>query len=408
MANGVARGPGATIFASNDITGGVDRVRKGRMPELNWAPVFSANGMVSDSARKACSSTRPSPRRRSSASRSTTPAPLDLLRRRPLTDAAAGFDGLTRDGRRTTSMPPPTARGEVWRIDGPRAPACSRSSRPSRPGPSDVAFGRKGTSFKPAQPLRHDLRRTAARIGWRPRLSALRSTDRRRSVGQRSKLGAEMTVGLQSSDHLRVDRDRRDPGRRPAADRIAAPTGAGSACSAAAPCGLQTAVDGASAGDSVSLRPRHLRHRDNGRHRCPFTVRAAAGAEPLIRSSGAEGIVLDSPGARLRRRPPRDRRDHLPRLEDLRRPCRAGLRRRGRHRDRLRSRLADARRVRHPRQRLLEPWRCGRRGIAQLRRAGPIRNVDQRDRLRARDGSDLARPTTQAPFRGREQPRRRT
>jgi|GEM_PF-4420169 len=44
MANGVARGPGRRIYASIDIGGGIDRIRKRRV-RINWADVPSANGI---------------------------------------------------------------------------------------------------------------------------------------------------------------------------------------------------------------------------------------------------------------------------------------------------------------------------------------------------------------------------
>ena len=51
MANGIARGPGGQIFASNDVLTGIDRISKGNV-ELGWANVTSPNGLVVDSAKK--------------------------------------------------------------------------------------------------------------------------------------------------------------------------------------------------------------------------------------------------------------------------------------------------------------------------------------------------------------------
>ena len=48
MANGVARGPDGTIYASNDLgLAGIDRVKNGKV-EIGWGKVFSANGMAVD------------------------------------------------------------------------------------------------------------------------------------------------------------------------------------------------------------------------------------------------------------------------------------------------------------------------------------------------------------------------
>ena len=52
-ANGVARGPEHAIFASNALVpGGIDRIERGEMPQLNWGTVLSANGMIADSSRE--------------------------------------------------------------------------------------------------------------------------------------------------------------------------------------------------------------------------------------------------------------------------------------------------------------------------------------------------------------------
>jgi sugar lactone lactonase YvrE len=147
MANGVARGPGRAIYASNDITGGVDRVRRG-VVRLNWAPVESANGMVADRARESLF-----------VNQTFTGG---TIQRVPFNDPAAAptwfaadppdediwFDGLTRDGADRLYAAAVGA-GEVWRVSGPGSACVLATGDPFPRGPSDLAFGRKRGEFKP-------------------------------------------------------------------------------------------------------------------------------------------------------------------------------------------------------------------------------------------------------------------
>jgi sugar lactone lactonase YvrE len=147
MANGVARGPGRAIYASNDITGGVDRVRGGRV-RLNWAPVESANGMVADRERESLF-----------VNQTFTGG---TIQRVPFDDPGAArtwfaadppdqnvwFDGLTRAGSDRLYVAAVGA-GEVWRVNGPGAACVLASLDPFPRGPSDLAFGRKRGDFKP-------------------------------------------------------------------------------------------------------------------------------------------------------------------------------------------------------------------------------------------------------------------
>ena len=50
MANGVARAPDGTVFASNDFGTHLDRVAPDGTVERRWAKVASANGLVVDAA----------------------------------------------------------------------------------------------------------------------------------------------------------------------------------------------------------------------------------------------------------------------------------------------------------------------------------------------------------------------
>ena len=145
MANGVARGPGNTIYASNDITGGVDRIRKHRV-QLNWSDVPTANGIVADSSRRnlfvnqtfTAAAIQRVPFKRPNAAKTYFSADPG--------DAAAGFDGLTSDGRDHLFVAANGA-GQIWRVNGP-GKACVLADRDPFPsGPSDVAFGRRHGKF---------------------------------------------------------------------------------------------------------------------------------------------------------------------------------------------------------------------------------------------------------------------
>lgn len=148
MANGVARGPGRSIYASNDIgVGGVDRVVR-RMPELNWANVVSANGMVADNAKETLFVNQTF----TAAAISRVPfdnpgAAVPYFSAAPA-DYAAGFDGLARDGQDRLYVAANGA-GQIWRIDGPQSACVLAERTPFPSGPSDLAFGRKRGAFPP-------------------------------------------------------------------------------------------------------------------------------------------------------------------------------------------------------------------------------------------------------------------
>lgn len=145
MANGIARGPRGTIFASVDFGDGIDRIQAGEV-EVDWARPLSPNGMVVDSTGTAlfvAQTFTPAAIQRipiddpGAAETYYTAAPLDL---------AAGFDGLARDGQDRLYVAA-NGSGEVWRVDGPGV-ACSLLNRDPFPsGPSDLAFGRPDGPF---------------------------------------------------------------------------------------------------------------------------------------------------------------------------------------------------------------------------------------------------------------------
>jgi sugar lactone lactonase YvrE len=145
-ANGVARGPGQDIYASNAASSGVDRVA-GDQVELAWAPLFSPNGLIADRSKRFLLANQllgPAMIMRVPFDNPGAARPYWTA---PLTDAAAGLDGLARDveGRLYAAA---FLAGDVWRVDGQDS-ACSLMGAGAAPTPSDVAFGRKGGGFGP-------------------------------------------------------------------------------------------------------------------------------------------------------------------------------------------------------------------------------------------------------------------
>ena len=149
MANGIARGPEQTIFASNDITpGGIDRVQKGQMPELNWSTILSPNGMVSDSSRESLFVNQTFTVSAIQRVPFDDPGAATPYFQAPPGDAAGGLDGLTRGGGNTL-FAAANGGGAIWQINGPGDGCQLAKLEPFPAGPSDVAFGRPGTKFSP-------------------------------------------------------------------------------------------------------------------------------------------------------------------------------------------------------------------------------------------------------------------
>ncbi len=118
------------------------------MPELQWAEVLSANGMIADSARRSLFVNQTFTAAAIQRVPFDDPGAAKTYYAAPATDAAAGFDGLTR-GDHNHLFAAANGAAQVWRIDGPHK-ACSLADHGSfANGPSDLAFGRKGTAFKP-------------------------------------------------------------------------------------------------------------------------------------------------------------------------------------------------------------------------------------------------------------------
>jgi gluconolactonase len=147
MANGVTRGPGHAIFASNDIAGGIDRVER-RVPELGWADVTSANGLIVSRDRSTLYANQTFTAAAIQAVPIDDPGAASTYYAAAPADAAAGLDGLARDGADRLYAAANGA-GQVWRIDGP-GDACALASRDPFPaGPSDLSFGSRRGEFPP-------------------------------------------------------------------------------------------------------------------------------------------------------------------------------------------------------------------------------------------------------------------
>lgn len=147
MANGIARGPDNAIYASIDIGDGIDRIQRGTV-ELDWANVLSANGMIADTQRESLFVNQTFTAAAIQRVPFDDPGAATTYYSAPPVDAAAGFDGLTRDGQNRLYTAANGA-GQIWRVSGP-GDACALADRAPFPsGPSDLAFGRRGRGFRP-------------------------------------------------------------------------------------------------------------------------------------------------------------------------------------------------------------------------------------------------------------------
>lgn len=150
MANGVARGPGGAIYASNDIGTGIDRIAR-RQVELGWANVISPNGLVADSSGRFLFANQTFTAAGIQRIPLDDPGAATTYYSAPLADVGAGFDGLAR-GAGDTLYVAANGAGQVWRIDGPGS-ACVLATRVAFPsGPSDLAFA-NGRGFAPGSLL---------------------------------------------------------------------------------------------------------------------------------------------------------------------------------------------------------------------------------------------------------------
>jgi len=140
MANGLARAPDGSFYASNDFGSNIDRVRNGQT-DRGWAKVESGNGLVVDSSGRylyVAQTFRPAAIRRIDLQ---DPTRITDYVRATGTDISAGLDGMARDARDRLFVAA-NGSGEVWRIDQPPQICVLLRGLPGFPdGPSAVATG---------------------------------------------------------------------------------------------------------------------------------------------------------------------------------------------------------------------------------------------------------------------------
>lgn len=147
MSNGVAIGPDGSVYASNDIglIAGIDKVGSGGAPvDTHWAPVFSPNGLVVDSAGQnlfAAQTFQPAAIAKVNLG---NPSQVNNFYSAPLADIAAGLDGMTSDENDQLYVAANLG-GQIWRVSNPGASACSIAEGVS--GASAVAFGEGPNGF---------------------------------------------------------------------------------------------------------------------------------------------------------------------------------------------------------------------------------------------------------------------
>ncbi|MBA2521997.1 MAG: hypothetical protein H0V25_01580, partial [Solirubrobacterales bacterium] len=126
MANGVARGPGGSIFASSDVGTGIDRISH-RQVQLGWANVLSPNGLVADSTGRYLFANQTFTTAAIQRIPIDDPTAAQPYFTAPLTDLAAGFDGIAR-GSGDSLYVAANGAGQVWRVNGPGS-ACVLAHR---------------------------------------------------------------------------------------------------------------------------------------------------------------------------------------------------------------------------------------------------------------------------------------
>jgi hypothetical protein len=151
MANGLARGPDGSFYASNDFGRNIDRIRDGKT-ERGWAHVDSGNGLIVDSTGRylyVAQTFRPAAIQRvdlANPDRVTPYVQADTA------DIAAGLDGMTRDDADRLFVTANGA-GQIWRIDRTPEICVLLRGLPGFPdGPSAAATGSRQGPF-PAQNL---------------------------------------------------------------------------------------------------------------------------------------------------------------------------------------------------------------------------------------------------------------
>jgi sugar lactone lactonase YvrE len=143
MSNGVAKGPGGSIFTSNDVGFGIDRVVGNRV-EPRWSRLVSTNGMAVDSTERflyADQTFLPAAVVRIDIDKPNSPV---TFARASGADISAGLDGMRRDGHNRLYAAANSA-GQVWKIDT-HGRICILAR--GLANPSDVAFGRGKRGFR--------------------------------------------------------------------------------------------------------------------------------------------------------------------------------------------------------------------------------------------------------------------
>jgi sugar lactone lactonase YvrE len=141
MANGVARGPDGSYYASNDVGSNIDRIQNG-VTERGWSHVDSGNGLAIDTQGRylyVAQTFRPAAIQRIDLSDPTNVTQYVVA---GPDDIAAGLDGMTRDDEDRLFVAANGA-GQIWRIDPDPAEICVLlRGLPGFPdGPSAVATG---------------------------------------------------------------------------------------------------------------------------------------------------------------------------------------------------------------------------------------------------------------------------
>ena len=138
MANGIVRTKDGTVFATNDIGFGIDRITKDGRVQNNWSTVISANGAALSLDERhlyvAQTFQPPAIQRVEIAN----PSRVEHYAS-PDTNPGAGLDGLTIDEKGRLFVTANGA-GEVWRVDTNRKICAIVKGLPML-GPSAVAFG---------------------------------------------------------------------------------------------------------------------------------------------------------------------------------------------------------------------------------------------------------------------------
>jgi sugar lactone lactonase YvrE len=119
MSNGLARGRDGAIYASSDVGTGIDRVLGGNV-EINWASVASPNGMAVSPNGKWLYANQTFVPAQISRIEIADPSNVQVYATPETGNAAAGLDGMTRDGRGDLYV---AANGGGWvgRVDTDRS-----------------------------------------------------------------------------------------------------------------------------------------------------------------------------------------------------------------------------------------------------------------------------------------------